>query len=108
MATSFVLRPRSYKQTQSGDRYLANRCYYIREVTRENGKRLEYRDTSLVSGRAGVALPARGLHAGFSDKTWSVWIGETSLDNAKQERRAQLARGVWDIMAAIEEAIYMG
>src|SRR5436853_816656 len=107
MATSFVLRPRSYKQTQSGDRYLANRCYYIREVTRENGKRLEYRDTNLVSRKAGVALPARVLHAGFSDETWSVWIGETSLNNAKQERRSRLACGAWHIIAATKETVYI-
>jgi hypothetical protein len=30
------------------------------------------RDISLVSGRAGVALSARVLHAGLSDETWSA------------------------------------
>jgi hypothetical protein len=40
---------------------LANQCYYIREVTRKDGKRKRYRDISLVSRGAGVALPARIL-----------------------------------------------
>jgi hypothetical protein len=49
-------------------------------------------DTSLVSSRgAGVALLARVLHAGSSDETWSVWMRETSLDNAK---RVNGSRGV--------------
>ena len=50
-------------------------------------------DTSLVSGRAGVTLPARVLQAGSSDETWSVWMRETLPDNAKQERRMRLACG---------------
>src|SRR5436853_2772468 len=99
MATSFVLRPRSYKQTQSGDRYLANRCYYIREVTRENGKRSEYRNTNLVSKKADIVLPAQVLYAGSSDETWSVGIGETSVNNAKQERRSRFAYRAYYIMA---------
>jgi hypothetical protein len=47
----------------------------------------------LVSGRAGIALPARVLHAGPSDETWSVWMRETSPDNAKQEIRVRIACG---------------
>jgi hypothetical protein len=65
---------------------LANRCYHIREVARKDGKRKRYRDTSLVSEGAGVALPARVLQAGFSDETWSVWMRKISPDNAKQAR----------------------
>ena len=97
MATLLVLRPRSYKCKV--ETALANWYYYIREVTREDGKRRIYRDTSLVSGRAGVALPARVLHAGSSDETWSVWLREISPDNAKQERRTRFACGAWHVMA---------
>jgi len=41
-------------------------------------------DTSLVSGRACVALPAWVLQAGFSDETWPARWRETSPGNAKQ------------------------
>ena len=72
------------------------------------GKRKEIKISEhKLSGKAGVALPARVLHAGFSDETWSVWMGETSPDNAKQERRSRLVCGAWYIMVATEETVYM-
>jgi hypothetical protein len=67
---------------------------YLRENTGRDG---HTRDTSLVSGRSGVTLPARVLQAGFFNKTWSAWQRETSPGNAKQEIRISHAyrlRGV--------------
>ena len=61
----------------------------------------------MVSGKAGVALPAWVLYAGSSDETWSVWMRETSPDNAKQERRTHLTYRAWHIMAATEETVYI-
>jgi hypothetical protein len=70
---------------------------YTRNDTSHLGDIQRTGDTSLVSRGAGVALPARVLQAGSSDETWSVWMRETSPDNAKQEIRGHAAyrlRGV--------------
>jgi hypothetical protein len=57
-------------------------------------------DTSLVSREAGVALPARVLHAGLSVETWSAQLGEIPLGNAK---RVVTTRGAWHVMATTAE-----
>ena len=47
----------------------------------------------MVSRGAGIALPAQVLYTGSSDEIWSVWMRETSPDNAKQAKRARFACG---------------